>query len=251
MAKKPITKVEVAGLFWKDLADWRTHPDYDEIWRDIARIVLRRAKGVDGGDAPFTGGDRWGGIHHAHITSKLIVFTGYPEEGTLKLCALTKHDAYGFRNERKSLAANFAAKMQRTLNAPSVARPDWSSLRWRDPGGIPGHPELPELFKAALEPLLAELFEEGDSFERLERRREEMSPVLAQAFEGAWFDALVEAQGAVQAELVSRVRPHLRIFPQRPSKAGHSPCEFPGIWSYPARSFVVPGRSLPVPSGDA
>lgn len=207
MAKKPITEVEVAGLFWKDLADWRRHPDYDQIRRDIARVVLRRALGADGGDAPFTGGDRWSGIHHAHITSKLILFTGYPDETTLKLCAVTKHDAYGFRNERKSLAGNFAAKMQRALEAPSVLRPEWGSLRWRDPGDIPGHPELAEMSKEGLEGLLRELYEEGDSFERLDRRRAEMSSTLGQAFEGAWLDALIKAQDAVQDELLSRLRP--------------------------------------------
>lgn len=207
MARKPIKRVEVAGSFWKDLAAWRRHPDYDQIRRDIARLVLRRAQGADGGDAPFTGGDRWAGIFHAHISSKLIVFTGYPEEGVLKLCALVKHDAYGFRNERKSLAANFAARMHRLVDAPAVPRPDWGTLKWRDPGDIPTHPELREMSRDGLEALLNEVLDEQESFEILQRRSAEMSPPVAAAFEGAWVDALVEAQRVLEELIIERVRP--------------------------------------------
>lgn len=208
MLRKPITKVEIAGTFWKDLEGWRRHPEYWTIRRDVARIVQHRAAGKDGGDNPFTGGkERWGGLHHAHITSKLIVFTGYPEEGVLKLCAITKHDAYGFRQERKSMAGTFAAKMQRALAAAPVASPEWSGLRWRDPGDIPGHPELPELSDDGLKALYLELHEEQESFARLDRRKAEMSPDLARAFEDAWLEALIEAQEAVQAEVISRLIP--------------------------------------------
>ena len=180
MAKKPITKVEVAAGFWKDLEAWRRHPDYWAIRRDIARIVQRRAAGEDGGDIPFSGNkDSWGGLNHAHICSKLIVFTGYPEQTTLKLCAVVKHDAYGFRQERKSMANTFAARMQRALTSRPVASPDWSGLKWRDPGDIPGHPELRELSEDGLRGLYQEILDEQDNLEKLQRRMHEMSGALA------------------------------------------------------------------------
>lgn len=208
MAKKPITKIEVAAGFWKDLEAWRRHPDYWAIRRDIARIVQRRAAGEDGGDAPFTGGkERWGGLHHAHITSKLIVFTGYPAEGTLKLCSVVKHDAYGFRQERKSMANTFASRMQRALGARPVASPDWSGLKWRDPGDIPDHPELRELSEDGLRGLYQEILDEQDSLERLQRRMGEMSGSLGDAFADAWLEALIAAQEAVQDEHLARLKP--------------------------------------------
>ncbi|MCE6958500.1 hypothetical protein LAZ40_05480 [Cereibacter sphaeroides] len=206
MIRKPVTRIEVSSQFWKDLGEWRRHPDYWKIRRDIARIVQLRAAGEDGGDVTFTGNDRWGGLHHAHISAKLVVFTGYPDEETLKFCAITKHDAYGFRRERKNLTNACADRMNRLLRGPSTARPGWSGLRWRDPGDIPSHPELDELSDEGLRGLLGELYREDETLGMLNLRTRDMSPTIREAFEIAWLEALIAAEDAVQQRILDRIR---------------------------------------------
>lgn len=110
---RTITKVEVSDLFWKDLAKWRSSKEYPAIRAGIADMVLAAARGGNGGDKNFTGGNKiWTGIRHKHLPAKLILFTMYPDGDTMRICALKKHDFYGFKNERKSRAADAAHKVR-------------------------------------------------------------------------------------------------------------------------------------------
>ena len=140
----------------------------------------------------------WEGISHMHVAAKLIVFLTYPDADTVRLCALKKHDFYGFGSEKKSVAGDAARKIHNTAAKPPAPSPEWPSLRWSDPGEVAGHPELPELSREALDRLYREILDETDSFSRLERRIEGLHSVAAQRVADRWMDDLSLAQEAVE-----------------------------------------------------
>lgn len=215
MQNRKITKVEVSDLFWKDLAGLRKTPNYWAIRKGIAEMIQAVSRGDPGGDKAFIGDKKgWAGILHKHLPGKIILFTMYPEESTIRLCALKKHDFYGFRNERKSRVEDAIRKVRGAAERPAKRSPEWTSLKWQDPGQIAGNPELVELSRDGLDALYQSILEEQDTFEILARRleRENMSMRLQESFTQSWMDALIEAQGAIEGELVARARrraPHL------------------------------------------
>lgn len=208
-----VTKIEVSALFWRDLSSWRNHASYFAVRAKIAEMVLRAARGEPAGDAPFSGRKAlWAGIGHAHVGNKLTLFTMRPEDDTLRLCALKKHDFYGFRSERRSQAETAALKIRNAADGPSEPSPGWSALKWRDPSEIPGHPELRELSHDGLRGLYAEILRESETFERLARQARELSPRMRSVLERAWLAGLIEAQSAIEIEILRMaqpVRPHV------------------------------------------
>ncbi len=203
-----VTKIEVSSLFWRDLAEWRNHKDYFSVRARIAELVLRAGAGEPAGDVPFTGRKEvWEGIGHTHVGNKLTLFTTRPDGDTLRLCAVKKHDFYGFRNERKGRANDAARKIHNASVSPHDPSPGWSGLRWRDPSEVASHPELRELSDAGLRGLYQEILEEADRFDRLGQAVSGLSPRMRGAVEEAWVTSLIEAKDAVEAEILRAARP--------------------------------------------
>lgn len=203
-----VTKIEVSSLFWRDLAEWRTHKEYFSVRARIAELVLRAGAGEPAGDVPFTGRKEvWDGIGHAHVGNKLTLFTTRPDGDTLRLCAVKKHDFYGFRNERKGRANDAARKIHNASVSPHDPSPGWSGLKWRDPSEVASHPELRELSDAGLRGLYQEILEEADRFDRLGQAVSGLSPRMRGAVEEAWVTSLIEAKDAVEAEIIRSARP--------------------------------------------
>lgn len=223
MTQRTIRRVEVSSLFWRDLDDWRRHPDYDRIRADVAGMVGRMMRGEPAGDAPFRGASFWGGVRHMHVAAKLIVFLTYPDEETVRLCAIKKHDFYGFRSERKSLAANAASVVLRSALSEPQPYPDWGRLSWRDPADILTSAELRELSRDALDALYREVVEEGESFGRLRRATEGMTDRNAARVADAWIEDLLRAEAAVQAVILERAS----------HRHAHTPPEVLTGWAVP------------------
>lgn len=208
-----ITKIEISALFWRDLAEWRTHKEYFSVRARIAELVLRAGAGEPAGDVPFNGRKEvWEGIGHTHVGNKLTLFTTRPDGDTIRLCAVKKHDFYGFRNERKGRANDAARKIHNASVTPHVPSPGWSGIRWRDPSEVATHPELRELSETGLRGLYQDLLTEADRFDRLAEAVKDLSPRMRGAVEEAWTSGLIDAIGAVEAEIVRTARaprPHL------------------------------------------
>lgn len=202
-----VTKIEVSSLFWRDLSEWRTHKEYFSVRSRIAELVMKAAAGEPAGDAPFNGRKAvWEGIGHAHVGNKLTLFTTRPEGDTLRLCAVKKHDFYGFRNERKGRANDAARKIHNASVSPHAPSPGWSGLKWRDPSEIPSHPELKELSDAGLRSLYDEVTTEADEFAKLAEAVRELSPRMRAAVEEAWVAGLLDAVDAIETEIVRTAR---------------------------------------------
>lgn len=202
-----VTKIEVSSLFWRDLSEWRTHKEYFPVRSRIAEMVMRAAAGGPAGDTPFNGRKAvWDGIGHAHVGNKLTLFTTRPDGETLRLCAVKKHDFYGFRTERKGRAIDAARKVHNASVSPHAPSPGWSGLKWRDPSEILSHPELRELSGAGLRDLYQEILDETDRFDRLGEAVKELSPRMRAAVEEAWITSLIEARDKVETEIVRTAR---------------------------------------------
>jgi hypothetical protein len=202
-----VTKIEISSLFWRDLGEWRTHKDYFSVRARIAEMVMRAGAGEPAGDAPFNGRkELWDGIGHTHVGIKLTLFTTRPDGDTLRLCAVKKHDFYGFRSERKGRANDAARKVHNASVSPHDPSPGWSGIRWRDPSEIPAHPELRELSETGLRAPYQDLHTEADRFDRLAEAVKDLSPRMREAVEEAWTSGLIEAIGAVEAEIIRTAR---------------------------------------------
>lgn len=210
MSYPKINKVAVSKLFWKDLAKWRSHPEYWTIRRKIGELVQKSAAGEDAGDRAFQY-LKWGDVRHVHVAAKLIVFLNREDDGTLRLNALKKHDFYGFRRERKKIAEQAAKKIHNAKATEPVASPEWAGLKWSDPGDIPDHPELPELSHDGLNNLLHDLYDEADTLDMLERAVSGMSHKMADRFADAWIDSLDEAMQAVEGRILELARRRTNI----------------------------------------
>ena len=203
---RTIDKIEVSDLFWKDLGLWRGHGDYFAIRKSIAEMVLLASSGTLAGDKAFTGGRAvWSGIRHKHLPAKLICFTMYPHDHTMRLCAVKKHDFYGVRNERRSRVDDAAHKIRGAAERPAARSPHWAGLRWEHPAELVVHPELPELSADALTRLHADIIAEQDGLVRLERRIEAMglSGERELEFMDAWMSGLCDAQVRVEESLIA------------------------------------------------
>jgi len=201
-------KIEISSLFWRDLSEWRTHKEYFSVRARIAELVLRAGAGEPAGDTPFNGRKLlWEGVGHTHVGNKLTLFTTRPDGETLRLCAVKKHDFYGFRNERKGRANDAARKIHNASVSPHDPSPGWSGLKWRDPSEVVSHPELREMSGAGLRGLYEELLTEADRFDRLAEAVKDLSPKMRVAVEEAWTSGLIDALGAVEAEIVRAARP--------------------------------------------
>jgi len=212
-----VTKIEVSSLFWRDLSEWRTHKEYFSVRSRIAELVMKAAAGEPAGDTPFNGRKAvWDGVGHAHVGNKLTLFTTRPDGETLRLCAVKKHDFYGFRNERKGRANDAARKIHNASASPHAPSPGWSGLKWRDPSEIPSHPELAELSDKGLRALYDEVNTEAETFGRLAETVQELSPRMRAAVEEAWMSGLVDALDAIETAIIrSARRPKAHIEPDR------------------------------------
>lgn len=214
MSARKITKVEISPLFWKDLAEWRTHRDYRLIRRHIAEMVGRLSRGESGGDLPMKNKVVWGGIRHMHVPASLVVFTSYPDPDTVRICALKKHDWYGYGSQRTNIEATAGKKLRNAAEKPAVRSPEWSSLKWADPSEIAGHPELSEMARDGLDRLYREIMDEMDTFSRLGARIETCHRKEAALISDRWLEDLVSAQEAVECAiltLASMRRDHLTV----------------------------------------
>ena len=218
-----IEKIEVSDLFWKNLAKWRKIPEYWAVRKSISDMVKKASQGLPPGDRGFHA-SRWKGVSHMHLPAKLIVFTMYPNNDTLRLCALAKHDFYGFKNERKSLADNAARKVLQAADRAPMRRPDGSTLKWRDPAELIGHPEIAELSLPALQSLYQEVREESETFDIFHRTSCEMSQKMQDRFSETWVLSLIEAEAELEKELIARARKQLDFL---------KPVEME-VWSRPA-----------------
>lgn len=206
MLQPPVRKVEFSRFFWKNMADWRQHPDIGLIRRNIASVVDRRARGEMAGDVPFKGGQAWNGILHAHVGKKLTLFTAYPSEGVMRICALTKHDFYGFGSERSSIAGNAIKKIRSAIASDPVISPEWTSFRWSSPSDVLRSPEVPELAPARLQALAEDLLVEGHGFERFHRFCAGMTDADAERASDIWIGDLVAAQERVHRVALEMAR---------------------------------------------
>lgn len=221
MSNRKITKVEVSALFWRDLDDWRKHAEYHKIRGAIGDMVERVMRGEPGGDLPFQGLSTWGGVRHMHVGAKLVVFTAYPDNDTLRICALKKHDFYGFKRERKSMAVNAAHVILRAALAEPKPFPDWGRFTWKDPSEVPDHPELKEMSREALDALYQDVVREGEDFGKLRKATEGMTDKNASRIADAWLEDLLKAENAVQSAILERAR----------YRHDHTPTELFERWS--------------------
>ena len=212
-----VTKIEVSALFWRDLAEWRTHKEYFSVRSRIAELVMKAAAGEPAGDTPFNGRKAvWDGVGHAHVGNKLTLFTTRPDGETLRLCAVKKHDFYGFRKERKGRTNDAARKVHNASVSAHIPSPGWSGLKWRDPSEITSHPELAELSDKGLRALYEEVSTEAEEFGRLAETVKDLSPRMRAAVEEAWMSGLVDALDAIETAIIrSARRPKAHIEPDR------------------------------------
>lgn len=203
--QRKIKKVEVSSLFWNDLSDWRKHPGYPKIRADIGGMVSKMMRGEFAGDSPFRN-KVWEDVRHLHVSSKLIVFLTYPDEETVKICALKKHDFYGFKNNRSNIERNSASVILRSAIAQSKPFPDWGRMSWRDPSEILDHPELLEMSREALDTLYQEICQEGEDFLKLRKATEGMTDKNASRIADAWLEDLMRAEGVVQDAILKKAR---------------------------------------------
>lgn len=201
-----IKKIEVSPLFWKDLADWRKLPEYPKIRANIGAFVAAITRGESGGEMGFRGVKMWEDIKHLHVGSKLVLFTKTTDEDTIRICALKKHDFYGFKRERKSMAGNAVGVILRAAVADPKPSPDWGKISWSDPSDIHAHPELRELSRDALDALYQEVAEEGETFEKLDRATSGMSEKNALRVADAWLGDLLRAEKEIQDAILFRAR---------------------------------------------
>ena len=202
MQQPPIKKVEFSKFFWKNMSDWRQHPDILNIRKNMADVVQKRARGEFGGDVAFKGGNHLDGILHCHVGNKLTLFTAYPEPGVMRLVALTKHDFYGFGKERARAVTSAVTKLRNAIAAESVVSPEWGNFSWSKPSDIAGHPEIRELSIGRLSVLSDELMEEAEDFTKFRRACKGMSDsIVAEAFD-SWCDDLIVAQDIVSNTLL-------------------------------------------------
>lgn len=73
MANRVVKRVETSKLFWKDLEEWRRHPDYKKIRREINDMLKRMSAGENAGERGFNN-SVWEDIKHKHVSAKLVVF---------------------------------------------------------------------------------------------------------------------------------------------------------------------------------
>lgn len=205
VVNRTITKVEVSGLFWKDLSKLRNTADYWSIRKNIGQFVLKLSRGEPGGDKGFRN-PVWGSARHIHVGSNAILFNTFPEPDTLKLCALRNHAFYNFKGGRKNQDGAAAAKVNTASASPSLPSPGWTQLRWSDPGEIPGHPEFRELSRDGLDAVYQEVLAEGQSLERLARQIEGMSGRNAARVSDGWLDSLIASEAACEKRLVEVAR---------------------------------------------
>lgn len=220
MKQRIIKRVEVSSLFWKDLGDWRKHPEYPKIRASIGQFVANVMRGEPGGDISFAGLNSWDGVRHLHVPAKLILFTAYPDDSTVRICALKKHDFYGFKRERKSMSHNAVRVVHRAREAPAQPFPNWNQIIWRDPAEVPGHPELRELSRESLDALYQQIAQESEDFALLRRATDGMSERNAARIADAWLDDLLTAEAAVQEMILERAR----------YRHGHTPPEVMTSW---------------------
>jgi hypothetical protein len=202
---RTIAKVEVSGLFWKDLSKLRNTSDYWSIRKNIGQFVLRLGQGEPGGEKGFRN-SVWGDAKHVHVGSNAILFNTFPESDTLKLCALRNHAFYNFKGGRKNQDGPAAAKVATAAGGPSLSSPGWPQLRWSDPAEIAGHPEFAELSREGIEAVYRDVLDEGQDLTRLTRQIDGMSDRNAARVADGWLNSLIDAEAACEKQLLAIAR---------------------------------------------
>lgn len=204
-----VTKVSVAPLFWADLRDWRRSPDYAKLRSSIARFVQLNAQGLPAGDQPFIGNKAvWKGISHAHVGFKLTLFVTRPAPDEVRLCCVKKHSFYGYGSERKSQKTHAPKIVGSAAEAEHQSRPNWPSLKWKEPADILVHPELRELSDKGLSDLCQEIEHEMDTLERFERSMQGsgLSLRLQDKILDAWAHDLKSSLSSVDTQIALNAR---------------------------------------------
>lgn len=198
---RKITQVEASVGFWNDLEPLRKERWYPELRRAISNFVTDLAEGNPVRERGFSN-PRLKGIMHLNLPKDLRLFHVYPNSETLRLCLVADHKVYGFNGKHMGREAATADKIWRGVEMPVAVSPFWKNLKWKTPGDICDHPELPEMSVDGLRGLIEDLDQESNSWEKLTRhlKVDGIDDIPIGDFEN-WAEDLITAQDCVYKSL--------------------------------------------------